>query len=65
MTLNSNMQNSEFDLPIYDNVGPTRRTSELAEIGEENMMWLNRENENPYVYEDETLNDSTTKKVSY
>ena len=50
---------------LYDNVGPPRRNSELAEIGEETMMW--RGNESPYVYdlgENETLSELTNEVYS-
>lgn len=60
MTLTSSLPQSDSSFPVYDNVGLARRSSELAEIGEERMMWRNRENENPYVYdlgEDETLTE--------
>lgn len=67
MTLNSNLPQSESAFALYDNVGPVRRNSELAEIGEEQVMWRNGEKsgfENPYVYDtedNETLNEITDK----
>ena len=68
MTLNSTLPQAESAFQIYDNVGPVRRPSQLAEIGEETMMWLNRDNENPYVYdlgENETLSEPTNKVCTY
>ena len=62
MTLNSSLPPSESGFQLYDNVGPARRPSQLAEIGEEKMMWKNTEN--PYVYdlgENETLSEPTNK----
>lgn len=62
MTLNSNLPQSDCGFALYDNVGPARRSSQLAEIGEETMMW--RDNENPYVYDlgdNETLSEPTNK----
>lgn len=66
MTLNSTLPQAESGFQLYDNVGPPRRPSQLAEIGEETMMWLNRENENPYVFdlgENETLSEPANNKV--
>lgn len=60
MTMNSSIPESDSAFQLYDNIGPPRRNSELAEIGEEKMMW--RDSENPYVYdlgESETLSEST------
>ena len=58
MAMTSSLPQSAAD-GLYDNVGPARRNSELAEIGEERMMW--RDNaEDPYVYdlgENETLSE--------
>ena len=62
MTMTSGLPPSD---QLYDNVGPPRRNSELAEIGEEMMMW--RDDENPYVYdlgENETLNEPTNEVYS-
>ena len=42
MTLNSNVQHSESGFAIYSDVGPARRASDLAEIGEETTVWQNR-----------------------
>ena len=66
MTLNSTLPQAESAFQLYDNVGSLRRPSQLAEIGEETMMWLNRETENPYVFdhgENETLSEPTDNKV--
>ena len=60
MTLNSTLPQAESAFQLYDDVGAPRRPSQLAEIGEETMMWLNRENESPYVFdrgENETLSE--------
>ena len=62
MTLSTSLPPSESGFQLYDNVGPARRPSQLAEIGEETMMWKNTEN--PYVYdlgENETLSEPTNK----
>ena len=59
MTMTSSLPHVQSD-GLYDSVGPARRNSELAEIGEERMMW--RDNENPYVHdlgENETLSELT------
>ena len=62
MTLTSNLPHAESAFVLYDNVGPPRRNSQLAEIGEETMMWQG--NENPYVYDlgdDEAMSEPTNK----
>ena len=64
MTLTSTLPQAESGFQLYDNVGPLRRPNQLAEIGEETMMWQHKENENSYVYdlgENETLSEPTNK----